>query len=128
MKAVTIERPMINERSRPSATGANRMRPQDRYQGWTTGPRTTKSSRVSPTALSAPIRSLLISSQTPATAASRSPSNRVTVSTPPRPTPMWKKWATPVKTSARTSVGAVHERTAPGVSRMDTHPHPRPLT
>ena len=38
MKAVTMESPMISDRSRPRATGANRIRPHDRYQGWTTGP------------------------------------------------------------------------------------------
>ena len=32
-KAVTIERPMTRERSRPTATGTSRIRPHDRYQG-----------------------------------------------------------------------------------------------
>ena len=33
-----------------------------------------------------------------------------------------------VKASANDVVGAVHDRTAPGVPRMVTHPQPRPLT
>ena len=81
-----------------------------------------------PSALSVPIRSLFRSSHTPATAATSSPKKRVTESTPPNPTPMWTKWATPVKASANDVVGAVHDRTAPGVPRMLTHPQPRPLT
>ncbi len=128
MKAVTIESPMINERRRPRATGARRISPHDRYHGWRTGPSTTKSRRVAPSAFKVPTRSLFKSIQTPITPEASRPRNRVAVSTPAKPTPTWAKCANPEKMSAREVVGAVHERTAPGVPRIVTHPHPSPLT
>ena len=57
MNGATIEIPRIDVRIRPVATGASRMIPQVRYQGWTTGPRTTKASRVMPSGRRQPERS-----------------------------------------------------------------------
>ena len=82
---------------------------------------------MSPSAFRCPIRSLFHNSQTPAITATRSPKNRVTERTPPSPTPTWTRWARSVPTKATAVDGAIHERTAPGVARFWTHPHPRPL-
>ncbi len=128
MKAVTIESPMISERRRPRATGARRISPHDRYHGWSTGPSTTKSSRVAPERFQRADPVAVKSIQTPITRRREAEEPGGGEHAREAHPDVGEVGDPREDERAETVVGAVHERTAPGVPRIVTHPHPSPLT
>ena len=80
-------------RIRPADHGAIKMMPQVRYQGCTTGPRRTNISMEIPERVEhAHARRLCMQAVAGDAGGRQQPESRVTVSTPPRPTPMSTTW------------------------------------
>src|ERR1700722_5535485 len=127
-KHASADRTRTTRRDQASDASARKTSPHVSYQGHTMGPRKTTTSRLQPSALGVPkrsVRSTRTQTMTAATAkaTARAPTTRAWVGAlPPTPSTTW------AMASPTAVAGASHEFTFPGSERFQTQPRPSPDT
>ena len=124
-----MESASARPRRRPLTTGAIRMMPQVRYQGWTTGPRRTKASSGDAERGQHPHR-LFVTQAVRGDGRRRQQAEESGDGQDPPEThaDVDHVEGAAEMTSPTAVAGAIHERTASGVPRLAIQPQPRPET